>query len=142
MEATSPFETPMVDLGPESNNLLENVEGGSSLEVKIALNGPQSEMWKEAMQIVMDALMCNHTWTLVQCPKNRNIVSGKWVLTQKKHTPDRVTRYKARIDASFSTSGIMFTLPSGAWRTKHQPYLALSSTKAEYIATALTPKGL
>jgi hypothetical protein len=62
----------MADLGPEVDDLLKDVEGGASLEdititPDVALNGPESEMWKVAIQTDMDALTRNHTWTLVHC---------------------------------------------------------------------------
>mgnify|MGYP000385546506 FL=1 len=104
MDATRPFEALMADLGPESTNILEDDEDDSPLEditltPKVALNGPESDMWKVAMQTEMDALTRNGTWTLVPRPNNRNIVSSKWVLTKKKDAHGVVTRYKARVVA-------------------------------------------
>ena len=36
-----------------------------NLTPKVALNGPESEMWKSAMQTEIEAVMLNGTWTLV-----------------------------------------------------------------------------
>ena len=104
MEATRPFKALMADFGPEPIDEIEDNEGDIPLEdinltPKAALNGPESEMWKSAMQTEMEALMRNGTWTLVPRPKNRNVISSKWVLTKKKDAHGVVTRYKARVVA-------------------------------------------
>ena len=104
MEATRPFEALMADLGPEPIDEFEDDNGDIPLEdinltPKAALNGPESEMWKSAMQTEMDALMRNRTCTLVPRPKNGNVISSKWVLTTKKDAHGVVTRYKARVVA-------------------------------------------
>ena len=66
MEATGPFEALMADFGPEPIDDIEDNEGDIPLEdinltPKAALNGPESEMWKSAMQTEMEALMRNGT---------------------------------------------------------------------------------
>ena len=68
MEATHPFEALMDDFGLERIDEIEDDEGDIPLEdinltPKAVLNGPESEMWKSAMQMEMEALMPNGTWT-------------------------------------------------------------------------------
>lgn len=40
-------------------------------------------VWKQAMQEEYDALMQQHTWTLVPLPPSKNVVSCKWILKVK-----------------------------------------------------------
>lgn len=36
--------------------------------------------WKEAIQAELQSLESNKTWSIVECPKDTNVVSSKWVL--------------------------------------------------------------
>jgi hypothetical protein len=48
------------------------------------------------MQEEYDALMANHTWTLVPHPPGANIVSGKWIFHHKYNSDGSLARHKAR----------------------------------------------
>lgn len=61
--------------------------------VRAALRDP---CWLAAMQVEYRALMENKTWRLVPCPREANIVTGKWVFRHKLKADDSLERYKAR----------------------------------------------
>lgn len=75
-----------------------------------ALRSPQAEQWKLAMKEEYESLMKNNTWVLVDPPKGRKIVTGKWVF-KIKYKREEVDRYKARYVARrfTRTEGIDFT---------------------------------
>lgn len=53
----------------------------------------------EAMNEEISSLKNNNTWTLVDVPKNKNIVSCKWVFKTKRNLDGEVTKFKARLVA-------------------------------------------
>lgn len=64
--------------------------------IKIAL---QVHEWKQAIQEEYDALIKQHTWTLVPLPPDENLVSCKWILKLKKHANGTIARHKTRLVA-------------------------------------------
>jgi hypothetical protein len=64
--------------------------------------------WRMAMREELNALIQNHTWTLVPRPKHTNIVGNKWMFRIKRHPDGTVNCYKARLVAKGYTqqSGI------------------------------------
>ena len=52
--------------------------------------------WLEAMRSEHESLTDNKTWSLVACPPNKKILSGRWVYKLKKGPSGEVLRYKAR----------------------------------------------
>jgi hypothetical protein len=62
--------------------------------VQEALARSDGDKWKAAIDEEMASLNKNHTWELVDMPKNRNLVSCKWVFKVKSSG-----RYKARLVA-------------------------------------------
>ena len=67
--------------------------------VEEALNGPDKEMWKWAMDAEMKSLKENGTWTLVDLPSNANLVDCKWVFKLKRNGDGSIERPKARLVA-------------------------------------------
>ena len=63
-----------------------------------AMNSPNSTQWRQAAQEEIDAHTRNHTWKLVNKPKDVKPIKGKWVFTVKTN-PDGKPRFKARFVA-------------------------------------------
>ncbi|KAF0728525.1 hypothetical protein Ae201684P_016080 [Aphanomyces euteiches] len=66
---------------------------------KEALDGPNADKWREAMQLEVDNLIGNGTWELVDRPKDINIVSNKWVFNIKYDSAGEIEKFKARLVA-------------------------------------------
>ena len=62
---------------------------------KQAMSSNESSRWKEAMDDEIKSLHKNNTYSLVQIPKNKQIVGGRWVYSVKVEPSGR-ERYKAR----------------------------------------------
>jgi hypothetical protein len=54
------------------------------------------EKWLQAATDKMDSLISNNTWTLVDPPRNRKVLKGRWVFRYKRGPSGQVIRYKAR----------------------------------------------
>ncbi|KAH9801638.1 hypothetical protein KPL71_001098 [Citrus sinensis] len=77
-----------------------------------AVKGSDSSNWIKAMEEEMDSLNKNKTWTLVQDPGNRRLVSCKWIFKRKEGIPGaEASRFKARLVARGFTQkeGVDFT---------------------------------
>ena len=64
-----------------------------------AVESPESEKWKKAMQSEYDSLMKNDTWKLVKLPENRDTIGCKWVFKIERNADGSIDRYKARLVA-------------------------------------------
>jgi Reverse transcriptase (RNA-dependent DNA polymerase) len=75
--------------------------------IEEALRDPK---WVHAMDVEMEALNKNNTWSLVELPKGKKSVGCKWVYTIKFGTNGKIERYKARLVAKgfTQTYGIDF----------------------------------
>ena len=67
--------------------------------VRQALNSPDAAGWKAAMDKEYQALVDRGTWVLVARPRNRNVVTTKWIFTIKTKADGSFERYKARLVA-------------------------------------------
>ncbi len=63
---------------------------------KEAITSPDSKKWCQAMQEEINALKDNDTWSIEPLPKDKNLVSGKWVFTVKLNKDNEIIKYKAR----------------------------------------------
>ena len=64
-----------------------------------ALNGKQSDQWKEAMKSEYSSLLKNDTWELVPPPEGKNIIGSGWILKVKRNEDGSIDRFKARLVA-------------------------------------------
>lgn len=55
--------------------------------------------WMIAVADEMDSLKRNNTWTLVERPEDRSVVSCKWVFSRKRNEAGKLAAYKARLVA-------------------------------------------
>ena len=55
--------------------------------------------WKEAMQVELDSIERNETWTLVPRPPRRNVIGVKWVYKTKYKSDGSLDKHKARLVA-------------------------------------------
>jgi Reverse transcriptase (RNA-dependent DNA polymerase) len=67
--------------------------------LKEALDLPDSEKWKNAMQEELDAINENEPWELVDLPLGRKAVGSKYVFKLKRDEQENIIRYKARLVA-------------------------------------------
>ncbi|KAJ0880614.1 putative RNA-directed DNA polymerase [Helianthus annuus] len=55
--------------------------------------------WVEAMNSEIEALHINHTWDVVNRPKDRSVIGCKWIFKIKYKSNGEIERYKARLVA-------------------------------------------
>lgn len=54
-------------------------------------------VWKEAMDLEIQALTRNHTWDLVLFSSNLNVVGCKWIFWIKRNSNGPIQQHKARL---------------------------------------------
>jgi hypothetical protein len=67
--------------------------------VQEALNRTDREMWKVAMTDEIEAFKRNEAWSLEIPPKDKKIITCKWVFQLKKDNEGNIVRHKARLVA-------------------------------------------
>ncbi|KAG7545539.1 Reverse transcriptase RNA-dependent DNA polymerase [Arabidopsis suecica] len=55
--------------------------------------------WTAAMDVELDSMEVNKTWSVVSLPPGKNVVGCKWVFTIKYNADGTIERYKARLVA-------------------------------------------
>ena len=88
------------DLSPDPIALLTSIVRESkepkTYEEATSDNNPYREEWVFATEDEIESLLKNGTWELVDCPKDRKPLRGKWVFTLKRGSKGEVIRHKAR----------------------------------------------
>lgn len=79
--------------------LAASSEGDDPLTVEDAMNLPEANEWRKAMDEEIQSLEAHGTWELVSRPENRNVISSKWVFKLKRDANGNPIRYKARLVA-------------------------------------------
>ncbi|GKA87206.1 ribonuclease H-like domain, reverse transcriptase, RNA-dependent DNA polymerase [Tanacetum coccineum] len=59
----------------------------------------QDKKWIEAMEIELDSVNKNNTWTLTTLPTNHKAIGLKWVFKTKRDAKGEIIKYKARLVA-------------------------------------------
>ena len=62
-----------------------------------ALESPDAEKWKLAIDNAVESLFENSTWTVVTVSKDRKVLGSRFVLTKKLNTDGSLDRHKARL---------------------------------------------
>ena len=64
-----------------------------------AMAGSNAAYWRKAMDAEFEALAKNKAWTLVERPKDRNVIGCRWVLRTKFKADGTIEEQKARLVA-------------------------------------------
>ncbi|GJR19933.1 zinc finger, CCHC-type containing protein [Tanacetum coccineum] len=107
----SPITPPTYTYNPDS----EEVEDTTSSSTKRSENGfddtpvreepcnykeaSTDKKWIEAMEIELDSINKNNTWTLTTLPTNQKAIGLKWVFKTKRDAKGNIIKYKARLVA-------------------------------------------
>lgn len=68
--------------------------------VEETINHPtRGRQWEKVIREEVNSLIKNHTWDLVPRPKNRQVVTNKFVLKHKKNEMAQIVKLKARLVA-------------------------------------------
>lgn len=78
-------------------NSIQELEEPSTF--KEAMSGPDSHLWKIAIDDEMASLIENKTWDLVQLPQDRKAIGCKWTFKIKRNPDGSIARRKARLVA-------------------------------------------
>ncbi|KMQ86259.1 retrovirus-related gag-pol polyprotein [Lasius niger] len=71
----------------------------SEIPIKTALSGADANEWLDAMAIEMKSIIKNHTWQIVERPKNTEVIGSRIVFRNKFNPDGTIERKKARIVA-------------------------------------------
>ena len=75
------------------------LDQGEPKSMNEAINSKNSKYWKEAAENECQSLLKNNTWELVERPKEKNVITCKWIFKVKRKADGTVDRYKARLVA-------------------------------------------
>lgn len=64
-----------------------------------ALEGPEAEQWRQAMEAELNNMQQQGTWEIVKRPMDRNVIGSKWVFVKKRDQEGNVVKFKARLVA-------------------------------------------
>jgi hypothetical protein len=59
----------------------------------------ENQVWKDAMAEEYQSIMQNDVWDVVSRPKEKSVVSSKWIYKTKHPTDGSIEKYKARFVA-------------------------------------------
>ena len=77
-------------------NNIDNEGPDEPLSLKEAMARPDWPKWMEAMKTKIESHTENGTWELTEAPKDRRVITGRWVFKLKKDRHGNILKYKAR----------------------------------------------
>ena len=87
------------DMGAEALEAFADLmEAAEPITYRAALESPNRELWRGAIDDELESLRVNHTWTLEKLPSGKNLVGCKWIF-KLKTLPNGSTKHKARLVA-------------------------------------------
>jgi hypothetical protein len=109
----------------------------SNIEPKTYNQASKLDCWRKAMDIELQALIDNQTWTVVDLPSGKVPIGCKWVYKIKYNANGSIERYKARLVAKgyTQTEGIDYfdTFSPVAKITTVRVLLALAAIKGWHL---------
>ena len=79
--------------------LIANADSSEPYEPRTyreAVSGGDAKQWEKSMEDEVNSLTENHTWDLVDRPKDRAVLTGKWVYKHKRGSNGEILRHKSR----------------------------------------------
>ena len=79
--------------------LIANADSSEPYEPRTyrqAVSGGDAKQWESSMEDEVNSLTENRTWDLVDRPKDRAVLTGKWVYRHKRGANGEILRYKSR----------------------------------------------
>jgi hypothetical protein len=65
--------------------------------IEEAYSSPDADFWKEVIRSLMDSIMSNETWEVVERPYGCKPIGSKWVFKKKLRADGTIEWYKARL---------------------------------------------
>ena len=90
---------PAVIEEPHFIALIANADSSDLYEPRTyrqAVSGGDAKHWEKSMEDEVNSLTENHTWDLVDRPKDRAVLTGKWVYKHKRGSNGGILRQKSR----------------------------------------------
>ncbi|CAD6993124.1 unnamed protein product [Ceratitis capitata] len=93
------------DVQPVESDIILDVEdddvfsGIAEIDTRLALNGPDSDEWKLAIESEIMSLIKNDTFDIIKADNHKNIVGCRFVLANKYDSEGKIERRKARLVA-------------------------------------------
>ena len=110
---------------------------GDPISYREALESAQADQWRQATSEEYEALVSNGTWSLVERPKDVNVIGSRWVFKAKRDHTGNISRYKARFVAQgFSQvpgRDFMDTYSPVAKHSSIRSVLALAATEDWHV---------
>ncbi|KAJ0391649.1 hypothetical protein P43SY_010213 [Pythium insidiosum] len=71
-----------------------------------AMDSPERDEWRKAIQEELDALMMNNTWVVVDRPPDTNVVTSKYVFKVKRDHEGNIERFKLQGNDGYMLLGL------------------------------------
>ncbi|GJW57488.1 zinc finger, CCHC-type containing protein [Tanacetum coccineum] len=99
-DRNSPITPPAYTYNPNSEEEKEaTISSPRNSDHRYDDTPKQDEKWIEAMEIELDSINKNNTWTLTTLPTNQKVIGLKWVFKTKRDAKGKIIKYKALLVA-------------------------------------------